>query len=148
MMSAVVPAHSQQADWVQPPKGDHDGYSSPQVDGTLPLPTRMPDFGTHHRFFAYRSSFGEVVSDFDPCDFQRLGRCREQCEQQSHVPVPAVAVLPYHCQGTLYVLVCERAWPLARVRTPLAARYRELAAAGGTAAGRLVVPDERSALVP
>jgi hypothetical protein len=37
---------------------------------------------------------------------------------------------------------------LARVRTPLAARYRELAAAGGTAAGRLVVPDERSALVP
>jgi beta-glucosidase/6-phospho-beta-glucosidase/beta-galactosidase len=37
---------------------------------------------------------------------------------------------------------------LARVRTPLVARYREFAAAGGTAAGRLAVPDERKALVP
>ena len=44
--------------------------------------------GAHHRFFAYRPVFGQVVPHFEPRDFQGLGRGREQYQQHGHIPFP------------------------------------------------------------
>ena len=61
--------------------------------------------GAHHRFFAYEPVFGQVVAYQEPCDFQGLGRRRQEYEQQGRVPFSALAVLPYHRHSTLDVLV-------------------------------------------
>ncbi|TMH37352.1 MAG: hypothetical protein E6H66_02930 [Betaproteobacteria bacterium] len=74
---------------------------------------------TQHRFFAYGPLGAKVVTYFESCDFQRLGRSGKQYQQQGRVPLPAVAVLPDQRRSTVNVLVRQRTWPLGCVDNAL-----------------------------